>query len=130
MTVNGYTCTSYSISLSFPSLWHVAAWPLEDTYILKELLALEVASGTKLSLNHLDHSNQFLPVEAWDPILRSHPNQTFIEFLHRGIEYGFCISFDRSHKLKPCKGNLLSTKLNSVQVDNYIADEVTTGKLI
>ena len=96
----------------------------------EELLALEAASGTKLSLNHLDHSNQFLPVEAWDPILRSHPDQTFAEFLRRGIKNGFRIGFDRSHKLKPCKENLLSTKLNSVQVDNHIADEVASGKLI
>ena len=93
----------------------------------KDLLALEAVGDTPTS--HQEHVEGFLPAHTWEPFLKSHPDQAFADFLHRGIHFGFCIGFNSKQQLKPSKGNLRSTKLNEHQVHKYITEEVSSGKL-
>ena len=80
----------------------------------KDLLVLEGIGSA--STGHQDHIKGFLPAEAWEPFLKSHPDQTFAEFICRGIHFGFCIGFNSQQKLKPCKGTLQ-------KIDNLILND-------
>ena len=73
----------------------------------KDLLALEAVGGTPTS--HQEHVEGFLLANTWEPFLKSHPDQAFADFLHRGIHFGFRIGFNSKQQLNPCKGNLQST---------------------
>ena len=53
-----------------------------------------------------------------------------MDFLLRGISLGFRIGFNRSCRLKPPLGNFRSVDLNRATVDEYIAEEVTSGRLV
>ena len=93
----------------------------------KDLPALEAVGDTPTS--HQEHVEGFLPANTWEPFLNSYPDQAFSDFLRRGIHFGFRIVFNSKQQLKPCKGNLKSTKLNEHQVHKYITEEVASGKL-
>ena len=93
---------------------------------MDRLLALEARSGGGQPVQPI---SGFLPQSAWEPFLHSHPDQRLAAFLRRGIRYGFRIGFDAAQPLRCHKGNLKSVDLNPQVVDQYIANEISQGKL-
>ena len=71
----------------------------------------------------------FLPHKAWDPFLSQHPDQHLAAFLRRGILSGFRIGFNRSSPLQSAGRNHASVPTLAPQVDEYIVEELTKGKL-
>ena len=71
----------------------------------------------------------FLPLEEWDPYLKSFPDQTLAAFLRRGFKFGFRIGFDPSKPLRSCEKNHQSVIANPETVSAYISDEVAQHKL-
>ena len=90
-----------------------------------DLLALEAIHTTLLVLGSPVSGN--LPLSRWD--CQSHPDKVFTEFLCRGIDQGFKIGFNCSHKLRPPKRNYESSNENPVHAQQYIDDEVLAGRL-
>ena len=64
----------------------------------------------------------FLPLTEWEPVLASHPDQQFADFLRRGIQHGFRIGFNRSTSLQP-----MSVQQHAAIVSDYIKAEVGGG---
>lgn len=92
-----------------------------------KLLSLEARagpSGTQLVVEG------FLPAAAWEPFLRSLPDQRLAAFLRRGIWHGFRIGFCPAQRLRQSRANLQSVILNPGVVSSYIEKEVSLGKLI
>ena len=92
-----------------------------------KLLALE-AKGTPV-VQPAQPIVGFLPLTAWEPFLRYHPDQRLAAFLRRGISYGFMIGCSWSQELKQQDGNLQSVAKNPEVVSRYIAKELVQGKL-
>ena len=92
-----------------------------------KLLALE-ARGTPV-VQPAQPIVGFLPLAAWEPFLRSHPDQRLAAFLRRGISFGFRIGCSRSQELKQQDGNLQSVAKNPEVVSRYIEKELAQGKL-
>ena len=72
-----------------------------------------------------------LNVDAWQQALADHPDQTFAQYILRGIQQGFHIGADRSClSLRPGPRNFPSARQHPMLVRGYIADEVKQGRLL
>ena len=71
-----------------------------------------------------------LPILEWSPYLRSHPDQRFAAFLHRGLTSGFRIGFNQASRLRSPPANFRSVTSNPHKVECYIALEVAAGRLL
>ena len=96
-----------------------------------DLWALHNASGDSNSeLSHpLKRQGPLPPIEAWFPVLKSHSDQGFAQYLYMGLTEGFRIGFKRSTMLRPLKGNQKSVAQNPEVVSQYLRDELATGRL-
>jgi len=64
---------------------------------------------------------------AWE--LRFHPNRQKVNFVLNGLRHGFHLGFSPSQKLKSAKKNKLSAALHPSVVDQYLANEVSLGRV-
>ncbi len=71
----------------------------------------------------------FLPEDAWNRYLLSHPDRAFAGYLRRGIRYGFRIGFSPASNIKHITRNHQSVADNPTTVRSYIAKEVEGNKL-
>jgi hypothetical protein len=91
-------------------------------------LALETQAGPPSTPQA--HISGFLPLPAWDQFLQCHPDQRFAAFIRRGIQHGFRIGFNSAAcSLRAAQRNHGSVSNQASQVDKYIAEEVSAGKL-
>ena len=94
-----------------------------------ELLSLEQVGGVTHD-STVTPIQGFLPLNRWDQYLKLHPDQSFANFIRRGIISGFRIGFDRNKvSLKQCANNHQSVDDDRQVVDRYIDLEVANGKL-
>ena len=71
-----------------------------------------------------------LDLSKWQSELQGHPDQTYAEFITRGIQYGFRIGFNYSlQNLKPCRKNLRSATEHPSVVDAYLCNELSKNRL-
>ena len=99
-----------------------------------DLLAMESTGITATTQSHQQSvacaTQDFLPLEAWEPFPITHPDQAFADYLCRGMRSGFRIGFDpKAVKLKQCSRNLKSVSENPSVVDEYLRAELETGKI-
>ena len=64
---------------------------------------------------------------AWE--LRCHPDRQKVNFVVDGIRHGFRLGFSPSQKLKSAKHNKPSAAQHSSVVDQYLANEVSLGRV-
>lgn len=64
---------------------------------------------------------------AWE--LQFHPHRPQVEFVLDGIRHGFKLGFCPSQKLKSAKNNKPSADLHASVIDEYLANEVSLGRV-
>ena len=64
---------------------------------------------------------------AWE--LRLHPNRQKVNFVLEGLRHGFHLGFSPSQKLKSAKKNKPSAAQHPSVVDQYLANEVSLGRV-
>ena len=64
---------------------------------------------------------------AWE--LRCHPDRQKVNFVVDGIRHGFPLGFSPSQKLKSAKYNKPSAAQHPSVVDQYLANEVSLGRV-
>ena len=116
--------SGYYLAQLSPNSFLVGAYPYTSDLLTLESYQIPTAANLQAPF-----SSFTTPIHEWEPILRSHPDKLFAQFLERGLTHGFRIGFDRSKPLKPAKQNLSSIRDNPSAVERYINDEVASGKL-
>ncbi len=72
-----------------------------------------------------------MQVEAWEAALRTHTDKTLVSYLVRGLSQGFHIGFEYGAKMcKPASKNMKSAEVNPAVVDEYLAKEKATGRVM
>ena len=90
------------------------------------LLALEAVAGPPPPSPPVEG---FLPLDAWSPLLSSHPDQRFAAFLRRGITHGFRIGADPAKPLRTRNLCLPSAADHADIISDRISEELASGKL-
>ena len=96
-----------------------------------KLSALDIAAGSTRSSDLpecLQGITTPLKLGYWQQQLSSHPDQEFAQLTLKGIERGFKIGF-QSSPLKSKGGNMLSTRSHPEVVSDYIATELSLGRI-
>ena len=70
-----------------------------------------------------------LNVEEFARELAGHPNQQLVSFVLQGLRRGFKLGFHSSQKLRSAKKNKPSAYLHSKVIDEYLATEVSMGRV-
>ena len=73
----------------------------------------------------------FLPLSVWEAYLSTHPDQTYADYMRRGISFGFRIGVDHRliSSLKQYNKNLKSVAAHPSVVDRYIRSELDAKKI-
>ena len=61
--------------------------------------------------------------------LQHHPDRQLVNYVLDGISHGFRVGFSPSHKLKSAKNNKPSALQHAAVVDEYLAHEVSLGRV-
>lgn len=61
--------------------------------------------------------------------LQHHPDRQLVNYVLDGISNGFRVGFSPSHKLKSAKNNKPSALQHAAVVDEYLAREVSLGRV-
>ena len=69
-----------------------------------------------------------LQCSAWSEQLQSHPDSSYVNYLPRGMPYGFHIGFDRSCNLRSAKSNMKSARDHPQVVQDYLQAECAEGR--
>jgi len=64
---------------------------------------------------------------AWE--LQLHPIQQLVQFVQEGIRHGFRLGFCLTQPLKSAKKNKLSADQHESVIDEYLANEVSRGRV-
>ena len=88
------------------------------------------ASGRMDHNPHLGTVSTPLVYKGWQEALSTHTDQTFAQYLLRGISNGFRIGFNRSHKLHSATKNMQSAVDHPEVVSQYLAEEIAAGRLL
>lgn len=94
-----------------------------------DLLELE-ACGSGVASNPLSVPTT-LPVDQWEPFLRSHPDREFAAYIRRGLKDGFRVGVPLNYreKLKPASRNHPSANAVPDEVSRHLSAEISAGRL-
>jgi len=98
-----------------------------------DLLELEKHSG---SVNELSGNRKLAPIisplqtHRWAELLCTHPDQSFADYILRGLEQGFNVGFKRGGRLQSCKKNMLSALEHPEVVQKYLQEECQMGRVL
>ena len=72
-----------------------------------------------------------LKAEAWQEILRDHPDRRLVGVVVRGIREGFRVGLQGDPKgLKPARQNMVSVRQHPEVVQEYLARELEAGRIV
>lgn len=98
-----------------------------------DLLELEKHSGP---VNELSGNRKLAPIisplqtHRWAELLCTHPDQSFADYILRGLEQGFHVGFKRGGRLQSCKKNMLSALEHPEVVQKYLQEECQMGRVL
>jgi len=98
-----------------------------------DLLELEKHSGP---VNELSGNRKLAPIisplqtHRWAELLCTHPDQSFADYIVRGLEQGFHVGFKRGGRLQSCKKNMLSASEHPEMVQKYLQEECQMGRVL
>ena len=96
---------------------------------MADLLAME-ATATGQGPSTFRPASPLVPA-AWEQVLSSHPDRSFVDYILTGIRVGFHIGADRrALSLRPGPGNFPSVRQHHQVVEAHIDAEVAAHRLI
>lgn len=107
--------------------------PAAEYVYCKQLLTLEKQATTstcKLPEGACSIQTP-LKLEAWQELLKWHPDQEFADYILRGIEFGFRIGFNSQRvSLKSRGKNMHSTREHPQVVSKYLEEEARLSRIV
>jgi len=96
------------------------------------LLALELCTASRSATLPPLLCDIIIPlkVQAWEWVLRAHPDRALVAYLLRRIQNGFHIGFHPIHPWKASKQNMQSAYEHPLPVDEYLATECRAGRTL